>query len=212
MLTRVETHYKKPMDIEWAFSKEELFLLQARPITTYLPLPDKMLTAPGEAKRLYMDDTFCLNKVFKNRYLCWEKIFYGRASAVILVNQFGQDVEGLEEGLSFSGMGRIYMQLSNYMKVLGVKGVMTAIKAVDVTAASILQTVDAKQYIPKKMPKKLERPPLIFNLLGIGVQSGFSILKAYRNPDAYIKKYQETLPGEIKALYAIAEMIYLSQP
>ena len=202
MLTRVETHYKKPMDIEWAFSKEELFLLQARPITTYLPLPDKMLTAPGEAKRLYMDDTL-LEQGLQEPLSVLGEDFYGRASAVILVNQFGQDVEGLEEGLSFSGMGRIYMQLSNYMKVLGVKGVMTAIKAVDVTAASILQTVDAKQYIPKKMPKKLKY--LIFNLLGIGVQSGFSILKAYRNPDAYIKKYQETLPGEIKALYAIAE-------
>ena len=30
----IEEHYKKPMDIEWAIEKNELFLTQARPITT----------------------------------------------------------------------------------------------------------------------------------------------------------------------------------
>jgi len=30
----IETHYKKPQDIEWAFSKGELFIVQSRPITT----------------------------------------------------------------------------------------------------------------------------------------------------------------------------------
>ena len=35
----------------------KIFLLQARPITTYLPLPDEMITAPGEPKRLYANST-----------------------------------------------------------------------------------------------------------------------------------------------------------
>ena len=30
----IEKHYARPMDIEWAFSKNNLYLLQARPITT----------------------------------------------------------------------------------------------------------------------------------------------------------------------------------
>jgi phosphohistidine swiveling domain-containing protein len=202
MLTKVETYYQKPMDIEWAFAREELFLLQARPITTYLPLQEKMQTIPGEPKRLYMDDTL-LEQGLQEPLSVLGEDFYGLASALILANQFGQDVEGLNEGLSFSGMGRVYMQLSNYMKVLGVKGVMAAIKAVDVTAASILQNIDSKQYIPKKTPRKLKF--LIFNLIAVGVQSGFSILKAYRNPDAYIKTYQETLPNQLDELHAISE-------
>lgn len=202
MLSQIETYYQKPMDIEWAFAEDELFLLQARPITTYLPLPEKMLTSPGEPKRLYMDDTL-LEQGLQEPLSVLGEDFYGLASAVILVNQFGQDVEGMEEGLSFSGMGRVYMQLSNYMKVLGVRGVIAAIKAVDAGAASILQNIDAKQYIPKKTPRKLKY--LIFNLLVVGVQSGFSILKAYRNPDAYIEKYQATLPSRLKDLHAISE-------
>jgi pyruvate,water dikinase len=31
---RIEEHYKRPMDIEWAIEKGEIFMLQARPITT----------------------------------------------------------------------------------------------------------------------------------------------------------------------------------
>jgi phosphoenolpyruvate synthase/pyruvate phosphate dikinase len=200
MLAKVEACYQKPMDIEWAFAGEDLFLLQARPITTYLPLPEKMLTLPGEPKRLYMDDTL-LEQGLQEPLSVLGEDFYGLASALILVNQFGQDVEGLKEGLSFSGMGRVYMQLSNYMKVLGVQGVMAAVKAVDVTAASILQNIDCKQYIPRKMPGKLKY--LILNLIGVGVKSGFAILGAYLNPDAYIKTYHEALPRQLEALRAI---------
>jgi pyruvate,water dikinase len=57
LLERVEAHYDKPVDIEWAISGEKLYLLQSRPITTYLPLPEEMITAPGEPKRLYADST-----------------------------------------------------------------------------------------------------------------------------------------------------------
>jgi phosphoenolpyruvate synthase/pyruvate phosphate dikinase len=57
LLEQVEAFYQKPVDIEWAISGEKLFLLQARPITTYLPLPDEMVTAPGQPKRLYSNST-----------------------------------------------------------------------------------------------------------------------------------------------------------
>jgi len=37
---KVERYYKSPQDLEWAFRGEELFLLQARPITTLFPRPE----------------------------------------------------------------------------------------------------------------------------------------------------------------------------
>ncbi len=57
LVKQVEGYYSKPMDIEWAMCREKLYLLQARPITTYLPLPPEMITAPGGRKRLYADST-----------------------------------------------------------------------------------------------------------------------------------------------------------
>ena len=41
LLVQVEKYYQKPVDIEWAISRDKIFLLQARPITTYLPLPEE---------------------------------------------------------------------------------------------------------------------------------------------------------------------------
>ncbi|WP_423792920.1 phosphoenolpyruvate synthase [Methanocaldococcus indicus] len=31
---KIEEHYKRPMDVEWAYEKDKLYMLQARPITT----------------------------------------------------------------------------------------------------------------------------------------------------------------------------------
>ena len=50
LTTRIETVYGKPMDIEWASENGQLYLLQARPITTYYKLPEEMITQPGGAK------------------------------------------------------------------------------------------------------------------------------------------------------------------
>ena len=57
LLEKVEAYYQKPVDIEWALANNQFYLLQARPITTYLPLPPEMLTAPGQPKRLYANST-----------------------------------------------------------------------------------------------------------------------------------------------------------
>ena len=46
---RVQAHYGEPMDTEWAFEKDMLFLLQARPITT---LGDVVAEDDGEASDL----------------------------------------------------------------------------------------------------------------------------------------------------------------
>merc|ERR1712226_368166 len=56
LVSMIETTYGKPMDIEWAYTEDDqLRLLQARPITTLLPLDPEMITSPGEPRILYFD-------------------------------------------------------------------------------------------------------------------------------------------------------------
>ncbi len=55
MLGQVEELFGHPVDVEWAYAGGELHLLQARPITTYFPLPAELQTAPGERRKLYWD-------------------------------------------------------------------------------------------------------------------------------------------------------------
>ena len=45
-----------PVDIEWAYRDEKLYLLQARPVTYYISLFPEMITLRGDSKKnLYMD-------------------------------------------------------------------------------------------------------------------------------------------------------------
>src|SRR3546814_8832157 len=55
VICRIEKLYNAPIDIEWAYAEGTLHLLQARPITTYVPLPVEMVTRAGERRRLYAD-------------------------------------------------------------------------------------------------------------------------------------------------------------
>jgi pyruvate,water dikinase len=48
---RVAEHYGTPQDIEWALADGQLYVLQARPITSLYPLPDLPYTADNE--RIY---------------------------------------------------------------------------------------------------------------------------------------------------------------
>ena len=52
---RVENLFGEPVDVEWAFADGGLRILQARPVTAYVPLHESLQTAPGEPRRLYMD-------------------------------------------------------------------------------------------------------------------------------------------------------------
>ena len=46
----VEEYYGLPMDTEWAYADGRFHMLQARPVTTYIPLHPDFLTAPGDAE------------------------------------------------------------------------------------------------------------------------------------------------------------------
>lgn len=57
---RVETHYARPMDIEWAYARETFYMLQARPITTLHtePAAQAPIDAPGEYNRTMFIEIF----------------------------------------------------------------------------------------------------------------------------------------------------------
>lgn len=47
LVARVEALFGMPVEVEWAVGNGALHVLQARPITTWVPLPASMQTKPG---------------------------------------------------------------------------------------------------------------------------------------------------------------------
>jgi len=53
----IENHYKVPIDIEFGIENDTLYILQARPITTYNKIPKELFTHENEKRQLYFDVT-----------------------------------------------------------------------------------------------------------------------------------------------------------
>ncbi len=143
VICRIEALYDKPMDIEWAYADGQLYVLQARPITTYVPLAAEMVTKPGERRRLYADAALSkgmtLNAPISPMGLSWMEDFMISFFEKIQLNA------GPMKGLLFAAGGRMYMNLSNVMWLVNPKVLSKSSTANDAVLAEILANIDEKQ-------------------------------------------------------------------
>jgi rifampicin phosphotransferase len=195
LLEQVEAYYQKPVDIEWAISGGKIYLLQARPITTYLPLPPEMVTAPGQPKRLYSNSTL-IEQGLQEPLSVLGTDFLG----YVLNKVGGPVVDGAigPDGIAFTAGGGYYMNIS-YAQKLGMRGASLAPGSIgDPRVTAILDSIDMKQYLGVELPAKLKakRGKMMFSMLPMAR----SVLKAYLKPEQLLQQYQATLPQEIQRL------------
>ncbi len=145
LMCRIEDLSGKPTDIEWAYAGGQLKVLQARPITTYVPLPPEMLTKPGDRRRLYADAALSkgmtINAPLSPMELDWGKDYLSS----FLEEFFGIDVTP-EKGPFFFAGGRMYMDLSSVMWVASPKKLAKGSAPNDVLMGEILANIDEKRY------------------------------------------------------------------
>lgn len=200
LLLRVEAYYRKPIDIEWAIAGGAAYLLQARPITTYLPLPDEMVTAPGESKRLYANSTLIEQgvqgplSVLGTEFLSYVLNHVGGPIA--------RDAIGLD-GAAFTAGGGYYINLSYTLKMGMGSAALSPGNFGDPRVTAILDSIDIKQYLTAKLPAKLRaaRGRMLFSMIPI-VRS---VLKAYLRPDHFLRDYHAASPGAIQRLEALSD-------
>ena len=193
MMCRIEELYEKPMDIEWAYAGDQLHVLQARPLTTYVPLPPEMVTKPGERRRLYVDAALSkgltINAPISPMGLDWMQ---GLISPV-LEELVGTDVIP-EEGLFFNAGGRFYMNLSNMMWVASPKAMSKNSAYTDALMAEILANVDAKRYRAATRPPWVGLrilwfiPKVLWQVRGFFWNMAWAILSPERARRAYQRK------------------------
>lgn len=152
LVTNVETHYGKPMDIEWAYADRQLYLLQARPITTYVPLPEIMITEPGAEKYLYLD-LIVLTQGFQESLSVMGNQILGQMLETIKgdVGLFDRGMDGAVLNIE----GRQYLHLSNVMKGIGMRVATSIYKAYDMPTRKIIESIDLASYMPAKKPEPM---------------------------------------------------------
>lgn len=188
MLSQVEDYYQHPIDIEWAFAADKLFLLQARPITAYIPLPPALQTPPGAPKRLYLDMTLVKQGIHEPMSVLG--IDYMKAiQEAMFRDLMGKDDLVKIDGLACSLEGRSYVNISNSLLLQGKKRVINTWRTQDRLVADILEHLDEAEYKPEKTPPNMKG--VILGTLRNSFKTGWQTLKAYRNPIAYKQMYRQ---------------------
>jgi phosphohistidine swiveling domain-containing protein len=153
-ICRIEKLYGHPVDIEWAYAHGQLFILQARPITSYVPLPAEMQTAPGVRRVLYMDIALSkgmtTNAPISPIGLDW----LAGDIECMLKHCTGRVAPNLKSphGLLFLGGGRMYMNLSNLLCFMNPAQLAKGSAATDQLMADILVGIDVVRYRSANRP------------------------------------------------------------
>ncbi len=195
MLQNVEEYYQRPVDIEWAIAGGKIYLLQARPITTFLPLPPEMITGPNEPKRLYANSTL-IEQGLQEPLSVLGTEFLG-----YVLNKVGGPVaEGAigVDGVTFTASGGYYMNISHAM-MMGMKNAALAPGSFgDPRVMETLESIDMQQYTRGELPAKLKsvRRQMMFKMLPMAK----SVLGAYLRPQRVLASYQSALPDELRRL------------
>ncbi len=149
LIKQVERIYKKPIDIEWAFANDKLYLLQARPITTFIPLPPDMVTGPGERKRLYLDLTIAAQGMPKPMSTMGSSILSFIPGAVSRILHLGRFKAGSKGAIVSLGHGRIYLNASTFMGLVGKEKFSEVFSNMDPLAGKILNGLEEETYKDK---------------------------------------------------------------
>ena len=198
VMCRIEQLYEKPTDIEWAFASGQLYILQARPITTYVPLPPEMLTKPGERRRLYADDTLSegltINAPISPMGLAWAEDAYSGLFDFLVGRPMKSDIT-LEEALFFSAGGRMYLNFSNILWLANPKTLAKGSATNNVLMGEIAASIDAKRYRAATRPSwarlRMLRfmPGILWRMRGLF----WNMLGAILSPERTHRAYQQTV-------------------
>jgi pyruvate,water dikinase len=193
LTTKTEALYGKPVDIEWTIVGDESYLLQARPVTTYIPLPEDMLTKPGKPRTLYLDLTMYkqgINKPFSIMGLdLWEQIQIALAGTKAM---FGD-----RDGLLLNIGGRSYSNMSYGLKLRSKGASAKTIRAQDALSAEIIANVD-DSYKAKKIPGRVKRA--LFEIATQRIGTVFAAISVFNNHERHHQIYLaeiEKLEGDL---------------
>ncbi len=183
LIKRCEKYYGKPMDIEWAYESGVLYLLQARPITTFLPFYKELLTKPGEVKRFYIDLLMMTQGVSEPMSVMgmdlWSRLIYITKSGMLSTH-----INGTAPVIN----GREYLSVTAYQKILGKKAGRSALATYDGNIKKIFDAIDIESHEYRGKPEGTD------GYIGRSLKKAFGmipeLIKAiFSDTDKIIKDY-----------------------
>jgi pyruvate,water dikinase len=183
MVGRVEKYYGMPMDTEWAYADGSFHMLQARPITTYIPLHPDFQTEPGEQKKLYLDLTLIEQGIQRPLSVLGTDCFR------LLANSMGLTAAGVALAekpgdFMYAAGGRAYVNLSAEVLLEGQKGTAKEYEGLDSYAAQIIREVDMTPYKGKMSASgAIKTAKALFTVMFKSADTIHGVLKGKKHPE-----------------------------
>ena len=198
LIEKVEKLYDKPIDTEWALAEGKFYLLQARPITAFVPLAANMLTEIGESKRLYVDLTIVVQGLYKPLSTMGidviRRLFHAASEEV-----FGADLlDDPKHAPVILQNGRLYLNASIVLALAGQEKFASAMASMDPTTSRAIAECDAAEYAAKGEHKHLPLH-LLFRLPELAthiVEARLLPELAHKNAARAIKNFMAELRDE----------------
>ena len=223
----VEKSYGIPMDIEWAFierssatdddlntnimdiNKLELKLLQARPITTLFCMDDKMMTQPGEKRKLYFDYNIISEATTRTPFTTMDLDFYNKVPAACCgINPKGgwQMFSEDADMLLFNSSTRQYMSMSIAFKYFSTEYIANKAELMDPYLSSIISSsgCNRNKYRTTALPKDMNVRNTWSLLKEIPIYQYYKIGQKYNgNPKQAKEEYIKIIQHDMEKLASI---------
>lgn len=188
LVKKVEQILKKPVDTEWAFESDLLYLLQARPITAFQPIPPDMQTDADQARRLYVDATRIVQGIFDPLSVM------GTSVLKTLIRHFGKkfygvDIDKPDRALPYISSGHLYLNISTAMLFVHKEKLVKMVRVLDPRTADAIDGVSESQYKSRHYSSLLSPLNMISLLPGMLP----AMLKARNNPEQAYTELQKAI-------------------
>ncbi len=222
----IETLYGNPVDIEWAFADNELYVLQARPITTWVPLPDDMLTAPGERRTIYMDgalsDGMTMNAPISPLGLDVMGKFEDFIFEYFLGIEFGDedDHEDAREedsaGIIIRSGARLYMDMSQVFWIASPKSMAKSMEIVNEGMSHALASLDRKAWRSAEKPSYFKfwmfrwLPKVLWNMrtfIWLSIKASMNPERAYERYKRGVEEFETSIRNDFDMALPVNEFL-----
>ena len=119
----IEKNYKLPIDIEFGIENNILYILQARPITTYNKIPKELLTKSNEKRQLYFDVTIGVQGFEKPMSTLGSSVIK-KIAHYMGMKIFGSDnIDNIKESILDGLGGKLFLNLSNILTKVEIESI-----------------------------------------------------------------------------------------
>lgn len=206
-LKRIEDLFGRPVDVEFAYAAGILHLLQARPVTTWVPLAGSMMTRPGAPRRLYMDISLAKG-ITTNAPLSPMGQDWLRHTITAMVRHFAGDTDfplDRADGWLFIDGGRMYLNLSQILWLATPQQLARSNAPTDELLSRTLAAVDIAHYRAPVRPSWLPLLRILPGMLWKLRRTMWRSIEAFVAPARAYRRYREREREVLAVLSAPAD-------